>query len=70
MTRTNARGSAKSQQRYEKSDSIEKPVSPVKIPRRVVAGLPLLYQALCEVMVRDGLVLLLSEDTLSNEKEQ
>ncbi|MGA2917618.1 hypothetical protein [Methanoregula sp.] len=70
MTRTNARGSAKGQQRYGKSDGIEKPVSPVKIPRRVVAGLPLLYRALCEVMVRDGLVQLVSEDTLSDEKEQ
>ncbi|MCX6685083.1 MAG: hypothetical protein NTV10_00280 [Methanoregula sp.] len=69
MTKTNARGSAKGRQRNEKGDGIERPAAgPVKIPRRVIASLPVLYQAFCEVMVRDGIVQLVSEDMLSDEK--
>jgi len=70
MTKTKTRGSAKSRQLNENGDGIERPMAgPVKIPSRVVDGLPLLYQAFCEVMVRDGLVQLVSEDTLSDDKK-
>ncbi len=68
MTKTKAKGSEKCRQRHEKDGGMEKPAGPVKIPCRIVAGLPLFYQALCEVMVRDGLVELTSEDTFSDNK--
>ncbi|MGD0079686.1 MAG: hypothetical protein ABSB80_03445 [Methanoregula sp.] len=71
MTRTNARGSVRRRQPEEKGGGREKPadVVPVQIPRHIVEGLPLLYRALCEVMVRDGFVQLVSDDTQSDERE-
>ena len=44
-------------------------IVPVQLPRHVVDGLPLFYRALCTVMVRDGFVQLVSEDTQSDKKK-
>jgi len=43
--------------------------NPIKIPRHIVPSLPLFYRAVCEVGVREGLIELVSEDTLSNEEK-
>ena len=71
MTGTNARGSARRQQPEKKGRGRDKPAAivPVQLPRHVVDGLPLFYRALCTVMVRDGFVQLVSEDTQSDKKK-
>ena len=70
MTKNNAWNSSKSRDPKEAESLGKRPASTVQIPSRIVPTLPLLYQALTEVLVHDGLVELVSDNARSDENPE
>jgi len=69
MMKPTKSGSAKRRSPEEKG-GMNRQVEPVKLRRRVVADLPLLYRALAKVLVRDGILQLVGDDTQSDRKKE
>jgi len=71
MKKMPVKGSVKTRELKEKRDRNKGPLVQklVTIPRRVIPDLPLFYQALCEVLIKDGLVQLVPDDTAPDRRE-